>query len=411
MTAFRLNFIPLFLLPFVRLPAAFCEPSSGSAPWRTLTTVQSAFGVTNYAWDGDSLCFSNSQSFVRFYQGRRKSDVNGTTVWLNALPDGSVNAGNWRLSGVDLDFLQLALLPHEEGEMTPVRVTIDPGHGGEDKGASSKNPVLHEKDLTLALATQIGKKLEAAGLTVAYTRTNDATLTLDDRSRLARKASSDVFVSVHANYAGNADAAGVETYVLPPSGYPGTADGSRPRGWQIGNRNDFHNTLLGYSVHRKLVGLNEGCDRGLKRQSFFVLRETSCPAVLLEFGFLSNQAETRKMLAREWQERCAAAVSEGILSYARKVGALDKAVADKRKREAEANERWRLRLAAQAAKPHAPLPPPALSNAASAAAGLAPALSNSLCIVAARFGAAASTNAAPAELNTLIDFYESGKVE
>ncbi len=414
MTAFRLNFLSLFWVPLAWLPAALSEPASGAAPWRTLTYVQSAFGVTNYAWDGDSVCFSNSHNLVRFYQGRRKSDVNGTTVWLNALPGGSVSTGNWRLSGIDLDFLQLAVLPQEEGALKPVRVILDPGHGGEDNGASSKDPQVREKDLTLSMALQIGKKLQAAGLSVAYTRTNDTTLALDDRSRLAREAGADVFVSVHANYAGNADAAGVETYVLPPNGYPGTADGSRPRGWQIGNRNDFHNTLLGFSVHKKLAVVNQAGDRGLKRQSFFVLRETSCPAVLLEFGFLSNRTETRKMLDPGWQDKCALAISDGILSYAKKVDALDKAVAEKRKHEAEANERWRLHLAAPAAKP--PAAPPALtlssSNAAPATVTvLVPPVSNQFCVTASRAAPLTGTNAAPPELNTLIDFYATGKVE
>ena len=411
MTHFHLNFFALFLAPFVWLPVALSEPAAGSTPWRSLTYVQSAFGVTNYAWDGDSICFSNCHNLVRFYQGRRRLDVNGTTVWLNALPDGSVTSGNWRLASVDLDFLQLAVLPQEEGELKPIRVILDPGHGGEDDGASSKEPLVREKDLTLAMALQIGKKLEASGLTVSYTRTNDTTLALDDRSRHARQAAADVFVSVHANYAGNADATGVETYVLPASGFPGTADGSRVRGWQIGNRNDYQNTLLGFSIHRNLSVLNQGGDRGLKRQSFFVLRETSCPAVLLEFGFLSNQAETRKMLDPEWQDKCSKSISDGILSYAKKVDALDKAVAEKRKRDSEANERWRLHLAAQAAAAAPKVTQPALSNEFPHVASLLSPSSNQLSVVANHTAVFTGTNAAPAEFNTLIDFYETGKVE
>lgn len=412
MTHFHLNFYALLWVPFVWLQAAQSEPAAGSVPWRSLAYVQSAFGVTNYAWDGDSICFSNSHNLVRFYQGRRRLDVNGTTVWLNALPDGSVTSGNWRLASVDLDFLQLAVLPQEESDLKPIRVILDPGHGGEDDGASSKEPLVREKDLTLAMALQIGKKLEAAGLTVTYTRTNDTTLALDDRSRQARQAAADVFVSVHANYAGNADASGVETYVLPASGFPGTADGSRTRGWQIGNRNDYHNALLGFSIHRNLSVLNQGGDRGLKRQSYFVLRETSCPAVLLEFGFLSNQADTRKMLDPGWQDKCAASISDGILSYAKKVDTLDKAVAEKRKREAEANERWRLHLATQATAAATPkAAPPALSNAPIHLAGILSPASNRLCVVANHTASFTGTNAIPAGLDTLIDFYENGTVE
>jgi len=419
MTKLRLMFFLFSWLPCLWMTVAHGEPAQGAYPWRTLAHVQDVFGVTNYVWDGDSLCFSNSHNHVRFYQGRRKSDVNGTVIWLNALPDGSVTAGNWRLSGVDLDFLKFAVLPQEEGTLKPVHVMLDPGHGGDDDGASSKHPLVREKDLTLSMALQIGKKLQASGLTVSYTRTNDTTLTLDDRSRFARKAGADLFVSVHANYAGNSEATGVETYILPPSGFPGTADGSRPRGWQIGNRNDYHNTLLGFSIHKKLSVLNQACDRGLKRQSFFVLRETSCPAVLLEFGFLSNAAETRKMLDAAWQDTCALSITDGILSYAKKVDALDAAITDKRKRDAEANDRWRLHLAAHASSAQ---PPPAhleaasgstaaSSNALPSLVNLLPLVSNHLCVVASHAPSLTNTNIAPAEINALIDFYAAGKVE
>jgi len=427
--------IPRFLLLFAGLAAlpflTACGDSAGVSPvlWKTLPHVKSAIGITNCAWDGESVCFSNDQQSVRFYPGRRKADVNGTTVWLNAPPDGSVSAGDWRVAATDLDLLLLSVLPREEGDPKRLHVMLDPGHGGEDDGASSKDPPIKEKDLTLEMALKIGARLEAAGMRVTYTRTNDVTLALDDRSRMARKSAADLFVSVHANYASNADASGVETYVLPTSGYPGTADGSRARGLQIGNRNDFHNTLLGFSIHRNLARHDNPTDRGLKRQSFFVLRETSCPAVLLELGFLSNAADSRKMLDRNWQEACAAAVSDGVLAYSRKVEALDRSVAEKRVREREANEKWRRHLAAlqaqkaalaAAAATNAPArrPPPLLAAASLPAAttnslspALPPAGATNVSLIAACQPLAVSTNVSALSVGTLIDFYTTGHMD
>ena len=409
------RFFSVFLLLNASFLCSSSQASDGSTPWRTLAYVQNAFGVTNYEWNGDSICFSNDQNLVRFYPGRRKSDVNGTTVWLNAVPDGSVANNTWRLAGIDLDLLQIAVLPRDEGDIKPLRVLLDPGHGGDDEGASSKNPVVKEKDLTLTLAKMIGARLKKAGIDVEYTRTHDTSLSLDDRSNSARKKKADLFISIHANHAGNSEACGVETYILPPSGYPGTADGSRSRGWQIGNRNDYNNTLLGYSVHHSLSSQSDVFDRGLKRQSFFVLRETSCPAILIECGFLSNSFETHRMLEKSWQERCATAVTEGVLSYTKKVDQLDKAVAQKRARDAEANERWRQYLAAQAAQsagaqiaaapkaanihrevPQNPAPTPPLM------AGL----SNTVASVTLT-----GTNTAPVHIDSLIDFYAPSKVQ
>jgi N-acetylmuramoyl-L-alanine amidase len=350
MTQFRFYFGFLFFVLCVPVFTAKSDPLCGATQWRTLSNVQTALGATNYVWDGDSLCFSNDQTFVRFYQGRRKTDVNGTTVWLNAPPDGSVTGGSWRLAAADLDLLLISMLPQTEGPVKPVCVMIDAGHGGDDDGANSKKPPVKEKDLTLALALQLGACLTNSGLSVVYTRTNDVTLALDERSALAHRSKADLFVSLHANFARSSDVTGTETYVLTPCGFTGTAQGSsRPKGWQPGNRFDYHSTLLGFSVQRHLAVLGQSPDRGLKRQAFSVLRETSCPSVLIEVGFLSNHAEAKKMLDGTWQQQCVHAIADGILGYAKKVDGLDRAIAEKRARDSEANERWRLRLAAKAA--------------------------------------------------------------
>lgn len=394
---------PLFFaLTFALLPTAKSDPIGTPILWRNLTHVQSAVGVSNYVWDGDALYLSNGTHHIRFFAGRRKSDIDGTAVWLNAAPDGSVQAGDWRMASTDLDLLLLSVLPTAEGETKQLRVMLDPGHGGEDDGASGAEPAVKEKDLALAVALQIGARLTRAGLSVSYTRTNDVSLALDERSRLTRKARADLFISVHANYASNADASGVETYVLPLGGYPGTAEGSGVRGRQVGNRNDFHNTLLGYAVHRNLTRLDESPDRGLKRQSYYVLRETSCPAVLLEIGFLSNPAEVRRMLGEAWQSACSAAVADGVLSYARKVDNLDRALSEKRMRDAEANERWRQHLAALDARK-------AAANSSNRAEAAIASLPQPTASPAAP--SSASTNTAPLELNTLIEFYATGRTE
>lgn len=404
------------------------EPTSAPQQWRDLAAVQSAIGISNCLWDGDSLCFSNDQTLVRFFQGRRKTDVNGASVWLNAPPNGSVVSGDWRIAAIDLDLLRLAILPNGESTNRTLTVMLDPGHGGEDDGACSKHPPVKEKDFTLAMATNLGARLTAAGFQVVYTRTGDTTVSLDDRSKLARRRKANLFISLHANFAPNADANGVETYVLTPCGFSGTASGSRTPGWQIGNRNDFHNTLLGFSVHSRLVAVTNATDRGLKRQSFAVLRETCCPAILIEFGFLSNQGDVHAMTDPAWQDGHAAAVADGIVAYARKVDALDRAVAEKRLLDAERNERWRLRLAsrggAAAASTNAAaaaLPPriPLLAaaptfRAETPALGLPSTNPAAPAAVTTRIDSAApaapETNAPATQLSTIIDFYSSKKV-
>jgi len=350
---FQKNAAPLRLcakihaLVFAVFTLALAAGAQQPASWKSLAQMQGTLGFTNYVWDGDSVCLSNATHVLRFYQGRRRSEINDTAVWLNAVPEGNAKDGDWQMAEIDLDFLSLSIFPTAWGEMKPLRVMLDAGHGGMDDGACSKKPAVAEKNLVLDLVHGIGARLEEMGLEVVYTRTNDVAVSLEDRSLLARKTAADLFVSVHANFASNTNATGVETYVVPPAGLPGTSEGSRARGVQAGNANDYHSTLLGYSIHRHLTRADPNVpDRGLKRQSYFVLRETCCPSVLIEVGFLSNVEETKKMLGAKWQCRCADAIAAGITEYARKVEALTVAVNEKRRRE-DAEKEQAKALAAQ----------------------------------------------------------------
>ena len=311
-----------------------CHAQNG-VQWKTLKQTQQAFGCTNCLWNGDSVLFSNETDTVRFYPGRRRADVNGCTVWLNVLPEGNVSNGDWRIGAIDLDFIKLGMLTATNGEPKRLHVILDAGHGGMDDGARSLPPlVVSEKHLALDLIRLVGQRLQEAGMKVSYTRTNDVAIALDERSLAARKAKADIFVSIHANFSPNPQSAGTETFVINPAGYAGTPEGSRARGFQIGNANDYLNTQLGYAIQRHLALMDEKVpDRGLKRQSFFVLRETSCPAVLVEIGFLSNVSELLKMLEPEWMDTCADSISDGICEYASKVDALSVAIREKRERE------------------------------------------------------------------------------
>jgi len=327
-TRIDLSLTSYFLAVSLCSSVALCE---SAAPWRNLAQTQEALGFTDYTWDGDSVCFSNDASVVRFYQGRRRSEVDGTVVWLNEAPDGNVNAGEWRMAETDVNLLSLAMLPKGCNAIKPLRVVLDAGHGGVDSGARSRAPAVSEKTLTLDLARKVGQRLESLGMQVSYTRTNDVAVDLNERIRMARKTSADVFVSIHANFASNTNACGPETYVVTPAGFAGTSENTKARGFQIGNANDYHNTLLGYSMQRYLARVDPGVvDRGLKRQSFFVLRETSCPSVLVEVGFLSNAVEAKSMLTPAWQDDCADAIMRGVVEYARKVDTLTRAVNERR---------------------------------------------------------------------------------
>ena len=97
-------------------------------------------------------------------------------------------------------------------------VMLDPGHGGSNAGARGAATGLHEKQLSLMLATRVADRLRGRGIAVQLTRTTDRTLTLRQRVALADGAAADLFVSIHANASPTRTQHGYETYVLTARG-------------------------------------------------------------------------------------------------------------------------------------------------------------------------------------------------
>ncbi len=153
-----------------------------------------------------------------------------------------------------------------------VKIYLDPGHGGSDPGAQGNG--LREKDLNLAIATQIRNMLvnEYEGVTVRMSRSNDRTLSLAQRTNDANTWGADFYLSIHINASGGT---GFESYVYPKVGPPTTT-----------YQTHIHNEVL------KQVDLR---DRGKKSANFHVLRETRMPAVLTENGFIDHPSDAAKL--------------------------------------------------------------------------------------------------------------------
>ena len=82
-----------------------------------------------------------------------------------------------------------------------------------------------------------------------------------------------------------------------------------------GHAHDPWNAILGYRVHRRLITDMKSFDRGLKRARYLVLRELDCPGILVEGGYLTNDAEARRIASPEWRARLAKAIAGGIIEY------------------------------------------------------------------------------------------------
>lgn len=153
-----------------------------------------------------------------------------------------------------------------------VKIYLDPGHGGSDPGAQGNG--LQEKNLTLAIATQIRSMLVNGydGVVVRMSRSSDRTMSLAQRTNDANAWGADFYLSIHINAGGGS---GFESYIYPNVGAPTTT-----------YQNHIHDEVV------KSISLR---DRGKKRANFHVLRESRMPAMLTENGFIDNSSDAAKL--------------------------------------------------------------------------------------------------------------------
>ncbi len=217
-------------------------------------------------------------------------------------------------------------------------VVIDPGHGGRDPGAIGVGG-LEEKTVTLRLGTLLAKRLRDRGFRVVLTRSDDRTLSLEERTAIAAGADGDVFLSLHCNAARRRDARGVETYYLDASNEQQTLRvAARENGMRVAQFDSLDRTLAvlrvaetsGFSsmlaglVQREMVaGLSRRWrgvdDLGVKTGPFYVLFLSSMPSVLLEVGFLTHRTESRRLRNEAYLAQVAETVARALSAYRKRV--------------------------------------------------------------------------------------------
>ncbi len=220
-------------------------------------------------------------------------------------------------------------------DLRPVRtVIIDPGHGGRDPGATGYQG-LREKDVALRLARALGKELETKGFRVVYTREDDRTIGLEERTAIAEANRGDVFVSLHANSAPRRSVSGIETYYLDQENERHSLRvAARENGIDRDQVNELQKTLtrlrvseasvqsrrLATFVHQQVVtGVGDKYgkirDLGVKKGPFYVLFLSNMPAILIEAGFLTNRREARRLRNGDYLDGIAAQIATGLVRY------------------------------------------------------------------------------------------------
>ncbi len=232
-------------------------------------------------------------------------------------------------------------------------VVIDAGHGGKDPGCHGKNT--NEKDVTLAVAIQLGKYIEEniKDVKVVYTRKTDVFVELQERATIANKAKADLFISIHCNSACYRDKKlkkdickdfiyGAETYVMGIKNEQGKLDVAKRENSAIlleenyvqkydgfdPNSDEsyiimsmFTDTYLNQSLNfasklQTQYSTKGGRkDKGVKRQSLWVLWRTFMPSVLTEIGYLTNPEEEKILGSIQGQEYIASCIFRAFRSY------------------------------------------------------------------------------------------------
>lgn len=218
-------------------------------------------------------------------------------------------------------------------------VVLDPGHGGEDPGASGKNGS-REKDIVLSIAKRLKARIEEhPNMRVMLTRDGDYFVPLGTRVEKARKVQADLFVSIHADAFVQPTARGSSVFVLSEKGASSTAArwlaDKENLADTIGGVNvktqdrqlasvllDLSTTAqindsmrLGKSVLGEIGGINRLHKGSVEQAGFAVLKAPDIPSILIETAFISNPEEEAKLLDDGYQNQLADAIVKGIRRY------------------------------------------------------------------------------------------------
>lgn len=288
-------------------------------------TVLGRFGLESSWVEPQKLArFTSAWTRLEFEADKREITYNGLRLFMG---DAAVlRHGRLQVSRLDFEKLIIPLLRpavYHASARPPRVIAIDAGHGGRDTGTRNERLGMEEKTCALDVARRLAALLEREGYSVVMTRADDRYVALAERAEAATRAGADLFVSIHFN-AAPARVRGVETYVLTPQHQRSTGQaeaGEQDRQSAPGNVADPWNTILGLQIHRSLLDRLDSFDRGLKRARFAVLRLVSCPAVLIEAGYLSNEEEARRIATESHRDAIAEGIANGIAAYRVQVAA------------------------------------------------------------------------------------------
>ena len=215
-------------------------------------------------------------------------------------------------------------------------VVIDPGHGGEDPGASGRRGT-HEKNIVLQIANRLNRLIAAdPGMRAIMTRTTDHFVSLGGRVAIAQKARAHLLVSIHADAWVNSSARGSSVFALSERGATSSAakwlaqrqnESDLIGGVNISSVNKQvasvivdmtsswkidYSLALGKAVLEEMQDINKLHKNRVEQAGFAVLKGQGIPSILVETAFISNPYEEQLLLNGSHQQKIAEAIYRGI---------------------------------------------------------------------------------------------------
>lgn len=219
-------------------------------------------------------------------------------------------------------------------------VAIDAGHGGEDPGAIGRRYRTREKDVTLAIARELARQVNAVpSMRAVLIRDGDYYIPLDRRFKRARAHEADVFISIHADAVPGRNAYGSSVYALSERGATHglarfLADKENASdligGVSLNDKEPMvrkvladlsqsksieHSLELGDDILGELRRVGPVHLNRVAQAGFAVLKAVDIPSVLVETAFVSNPSEEKKLRTQKFQRALASGILAGVQRY------------------------------------------------------------------------------------------------
>lgn len=219
-----------------------------------------------------------------------------------------------------LTFISLFILPLHL--LAQFKIVIDPGHGGVDAGATRDS--FSEADIVYKIAEKIKEQLnQKKDIEAVLTRTEHKGISLQQRVHIANELKADLFLSLHANSSNSSQVSGMEFYFSSPQIKKPLMIKTDTSAENIVEKIkedlvEFGKLKSSLELSRLIQNNTQDQKSVIRRAPFYVIENTSMPAVLVEVGFISNRREAKKLATESYQLEIAKLLTLAILDYKEK---------------------------------------------------------------------------------------------